>query len=99
MACGLGCADERPSGVDVSDERPAWSGLVDVGADGWGEDVFAVGDADPDPDGGEEAFAVAPVDVGGRMGPERGCVGRSAIRVSHSSGENDQVLSASRRLP
>jgi hypothetical protein len=64
VACGLASADERPSRVDVPDDRPTWSGLVGVGADGWGEDMLALGDADPDPGGGEQAFAVAPIDVG-----------------------------------
>jgi hypothetical protein len=63
VAGGVLGADQWPV-VDVAPDGIAGPALVEVWAYGWGEDVLALGDADPDPDRGQHAFAVVPVDVG-----------------------------------
>lgn len=63
VAGGVLGVDERPATMDVAPDGVAGSALVEAWAYGWGEDVLAVGDVDPDPDRGKYAFAVVPVDV------------------------------------
>jgi hypothetical protein len=77
VAAGLVGIDERPSCVDLADDRAAWSILAEVGTAGWGEDVLAVCDSDPDPDGREKAFAVAPIDERAAAGGGTGLCGQA----------------------